>query len=57
MKNLFTEFCDFCDQGNYKILKFHSAYWLGTTTCIERVVELFSIPAEPVSVIEKLWKG
>lgn len=40
-KNLFAEFCDFCDQDYRKILKFHSVRWLGMATCIERVIKLF----------------
>ena len=40
-KNLFAEFCDFCDQDCRKILKFHSVRWLGMEICIERVIKLF----------------
>ena len=28
-KNLFVEFCEFCDQQYCKIIKFHSVRWLG----------------------------
>ena len=40
-KNLLVEFCDFCDQKYFKILKFHSVRWLGLSTCIERTLKLF----------------
>ena len=40
-KNLLLEFCDFCNQDFYKILKFHSVRWLGLATCIERTLKLY----------------
>ena len=40
-KNLFAEFCNFCDQDYRKILKFHSVRWLGIAICIESVIKLF----------------
>ena len=40
LKNLFVEFCEFCDQQYCKILKFHSVRWLCMSTCIERVLRL-----------------
>ena len=40
-KNLFAEFCNFCDQDYRKILKFHSVHWLGIAICIESVIKLF----------------
>ena len=40
-KNLFVEFCEFCDKQYCKIIKFHSVRWLGMLTCIERVLRLF----------------
>ena len=40
-KNLFVEFCSFCDQDYSKIIKFHSVRWLGLSTCIERTLKLF----------------
>ena len=39
-KNLFVEFCEFCDQQYCKIINFHSVQWLGMSTCIERVLGL-----------------
>ena len=39
-KNLFVEFCVFCDQHYRKVIKFHSVRWLGMSTCIERVLRL-----------------
>ena len=39
-KNLLPEFCTFCDQDFYKILKFHSTRWLGLSTCIERTLKM-----------------
>lgn len=39
-KNLLLEFCDFCNQDFYKILKFYSVRWLGLATCIERTLKL-----------------
>ena len=39
-KNLFVEFCEFCDQQYCKSIKFHSVRWLGMSTCIERVLRL-----------------
>ena len=42
-KNLFVEFCEFCDQEYSKILNFHSVRWLGMSTCIERVLKLFPL--------------
>ena len=41
-KNLLVEFCDFCNQKYFKILKFHSVCWLGLSTWIERTLKLFS---------------
>ena len=40
-KNLLPEFCTFCDQDFYKILKFHSTRWLGLSTCIERALKMY----------------
>ena len=42
-KNVFAEFCDFCDWDCRKILKFHSVCWLGMTICTERVIKLSSL--------------
>ena len=46
------EFCAFCDQDFYKILKFHSTRWLGLSTCIERTLKM---DFENVSITEKLF--
>ena len=40
-KNLLLEFCAFCDQDFYKILKFHSTRWLGLSTCIEKTLKMY----------------
>ena len=40
IKNL-LEFCAFCDQDFYKILKFHSTRWFGLSTCIERTLKIY----------------
>ena len=39
-KNL-LEFCAFCNQDFYKILKFHSTRWLGLSTCIEKTLKMY----------------
>ena len=39
-KNL-REFCAFCDQDFYKILKFHSTRWLGLSTCREKTLKTY----------------
>ena len=40
-KNLLLEFCAFCDQDFYKILKFHDSRWLGLSTSIERTLKMY----------------
>ena len=40
-KNIFAEFCKFCDEDYRKILKFHSVHWLGRVIYINRVIKLF----------------
>ena len=57
-KNLFVEFCEFCDQEYSKILKFHSVRWLGMSTCIERVLKLFpSLKSYFLSLNPEVKKG
>ena len=40
-KNLFAEYCSFCDQEYAKIIKFHSVRWLGLSECLTRTLRLF----------------
>lgn len=57
-KNFLVEFCDFCNQKYFKILKFYSFCWLGLSTCIERTLKLFlSVGSYFLSKNEKRTDG